>query len=664
MELSPLATLLIMLITAAILHKLKAKSRQVYNLPPGPSPWPVIGNFNLIGALPHRSIHELSKKYGPLMHHRFGSFSVVVGSSVDMAKCFLKIHDVLLLDRPRTAAGKHTTYNYTDITWSPYGAYWRHARKICATQLFSPSRLASFEHIRTEEVQALMRSLFRASASEHSGHLNKYYVPFPSQHECHHADGHGQALMLLNGVPNIGDWIPWLDWLDLQGYIRRMKKLGKMVGVKAFTQDLIAGGTESSSLTVEWAMSELLRKPTIFAVATEELDRVIGRGRWVTEKDIPHLLTSRLSQRSSPHESPVRTQPLVAMTFPRARACTSTCGPLGGTPPCGMRQMSLYLKGLSVARWTYVKGQDFELLPFSSDRRMCPGSNLGLKMIQLILANLLHGFTWRLPDGMTGEELSMDEVFGLLTTRKFPLKVLWGSSQLQTISSITLSIGNFNLIGALPHRSLHELSKKYGPLMHLRFGSFSVVVGSSVDTAKFFFKTHDKLFLDRHRTAAGKHTTYDYSGILWSPYGAYWRQARRICAAELLSPHQLASFELVRADEVRALVRGLFFTASSCSSTVHLNRDYLAPANMNVITRMVLGKRFFGEGADAADGAVTALAEFMWMMEVLMLLNGVIKYQRRRLDLVAGLARPAGVRAADEEAGQGVQAFMNYVRRR
>jgi hypothetical protein len=37
-----------------------------------------------------------------------------------------------------------------------------------------------------------------------------------------------EELMLLNGVLNIGDWIPWLDWLGLQGYVRRMKKLGKM----------------------------------------------------------------------------------------------------------------------------------------------------------------------------------------------------------------------------------------------------------------------------------------------------------------------------------------------------------------------------------------------------------------------------------------------------
>ena len=50
-----------------------------------------------------------------------------------------------------------------------------------------------------------------------------------------------------------------------------------------------------------------------------------------------------------------------------------------------------------------VIGQDLELLPFGSGRRMCPGYNLGLKVVHLSLANLLHGFTWRLPEGVRKE---------------------------------------------------------------------------------------------------------------------------------------------------------------------------------------------------------------------------------------------------------------------
>lgn len=68
-----------------------------------------------------------------------------------------------------------------------------------------------------------------------------------------------------------------------------------------------------------------------------------------------------------------------------------------------------------------VKGHDFELLPFGAGRRMCPGYSLGLKVIQASLANLLHGFKWRLADDMTPENLNMEEIFGLSTPRKFPL---------------------------------------------------------------------------------------------------------------------------------------------------------------------------------------------------------------------------------------------------
>ncbi|CAL5328684.1 unnamed protein product [Camellia sinensis] len=61
------------------------------------------------------------------------------------------------------------------------------------------------------------------------------------------------------------------------------------------------------------------------------------------------------------------------------------------------------------------------MLPFGSGRRMCPGYSLGLKMIRSSLANMLHGFNWKLPDNLKTEDLGMEEVFGLTTLRKTPL---------------------------------------------------------------------------------------------------------------------------------------------------------------------------------------------------------------------------------------------------
>ncbi|OEL32944.1 hypothetical protein BAE44_0006035 [Dichanthelium oligosanthes] len=48
----------------------------------------------------------------------------------------------------------------------------------------------------------------------------------------------------------------------------------------------------------------------------------------------------------------------------------------------------------------------------------------GLKVILLTIANLVHCFTWRLPDSMTLEQLSMEETFLLAMPRKVPLEAV------------------------------------------------------------------------------------------------------------------------------------------------------------------------------------------------------------------------------------------------
>jgi cytochrome P450 len=184
---------------------------------------------------------------------------------------------------------------------------------------------------------------------------------------------------------------------------------------------------------VEWAISELLKKPEVIAKATEELDRVIGRGRWVTEKDMPSLPYVDAIVKET-----MRLHPVAPLLVPRlAREDTTVAG---YDIPTGTRVLvSVWSIGRDPELWDApeefmperflgskldVKGQDYELLPFGSGRRMCPGYSLGLKVIQVSLANLLHGFTWSLPGGMTKEELSMEEIFGLSTPRKFPLEAV------------------------------------------------------------------------------------------------------------------------------------------------------------------------------------------------------------------------------------------------
>jgi len=263
MELAPSwASFLAVVVAGAALFvvtilRLRPRSTRKYRLPPGPRPWPVIGNLNLIGSLPHHSIHELSKRYGPLMSLRLGSFTVVVGSSVDMARFFLKTHDLAFIDRPQTVAGKYTSYNCGGLLYQPYGAYWRQGRRLCQTELFNARRLMSLEHVRSEEVRAMLRDLHAAASSpsavagssgghvvalkEHLYMVNLNVISRMLLGKKYIVDGSGSPAtpeefrwlidehFFLNGVLNIADMIPWLSCLDPQGYIKRMKRSAKML---------------------------------------------------------------------------------------------------------------------------------------------------------------------------------------------------------------------------------------------------------------------------------------------------------------------------------------------------------------------------------------------------------------------------------------------------
>ena len=249
------AVLATALLLVTVLRRRRGATRK-YNLPPGPRPWPVIGNLHLIGSLPHRSLHGLAARHGPLMSLRFGSVPVVVASSVDAARFVLRTHDTAFIDRPKMASGRYTAYDFSDIVWSPYGPYWRQARKLWQTKLFSARQLRSQEDVRFEELRGMLLHLHGLTSSGRGGavvlikeHLLMLSLNVISRMALGRkyvvGDGEDEAaagspvspeefrwmvdeLFVLNGVLSVGDFIPWLGWLDPQGYVGRMKRLGKM----------------------------------------------------------------------------------------------------------------------------------------------------------------------------------------------------------------------------------------------------------------------------------------------------------------------------------------------------------------------------------------------------------------------------------------------------
>ena len=67
-----------------------------------------------------------------------------------------------------------------------------------------------------------------------------------------------------------------------------MSNLLKLLGFDTL-QNMFAGGTDTSTVTMEWAMSELLKNPPIMKKLKAELDVVVGKDRLVQESDVPNL---------------------------------------------------------------------------------------------------------------------------------------------------------------------------------------------------------------------------------------------------------------------------------------------------------------------------------------------------------------------------------------
>nr|QBI59829.1 truncated flavonoid 3'-hydroxylase [Lactuca sativa] len=212
---------------------LNLRTRHAKRLPPGPTPWPIVGNLPHLGTIPHHALAALAKRYGPLMHLRLGFVDVVVVASASVAAQFLKAHDANFASRPPNSGAKHMAYNYQDLVFAPYGPRWRMLRKICSVHLFSAKSLDDFRHVRQEEVAILTRALVGAGKSTVKlGQLlnvcttNALARVMLGRRVFGDGSGGGDPkadefkdmvveLMVLAGEFNIGDFIPALDWFDL-----------------------------------------------------------------------------------------------------------------------------------------------------------------------------------------------------------------------------------------------------------------------------------------------------------------------------------------------------------------------------------------------------------------------------------------------------------------
>ncbi|KAF9608873.1 hypothetical protein IFM89_011911 [Coptis chinensis] len=174
--------------------------------------------------------------------------------------------------------------------------------------------------------------------------------------------------------------------------------------------------------------------------------------------------------------------------------------------------------------------------------------------------------------------------------------------------------GAWPIIGHLPmlmrpqiiHRTLSTMADKQGPAFTLRLGIHKTLVVSSWEVAKECFTTNDKVLATRPTSIAVEILGYNYALFAFAPYGSYWREGRRIAILELLSNHRLELLKHVRISEVSTSIRELYhFWQANCDITngsilVEM-KQWFGDLTLNVVVRMVAGKRYMGGSVKSDD---------------------------------------------------------------
>ena len=184
-------------------------------------------------------------------------------------------------------------------------------------------------------------------------------------------------------------------------------------------------------------MAEMLANPRVLEKIREEVDHVVGKERMVEMADLPDLRYTKATVKETlrkhppgpllmPHLSTEDCELLVEeggveeiYTLPKGTTMLLNAWAIGNDPATWDEPEAFMPERFMVPAHAHVdvRGQHFEVLPFGSGRRMCPGMGLALGVLELSVAGLAHCFEWAVPCNA----VDMAEKYGLTVSRRAPL---------------------------------------------------------------------------------------------------------------------------------------------------------------------------------------------------------------------------------------------------
>ncbi|KAG9443506.1 hypothetical protein H6P81_014846 [Aristolochia fimbriata] len=200
-------------------------------------------------------------------------------------------------------------------------------------------------------------------------------------------------------------------------------------GIKAVILDMFAAGTDTSATVMEWVMSHLIKNPRVMKKAQAEIRNAVKGKTRVTETDIAEMNYLKLVIKESlrlsppipllpPREAMETNYEINGYHIPKKSRVQINCWAIGRDPKYWDDEPEVFKPERFENSSVDFRGQDFQLLPFGTGRRGCPGIIFGVAIIELVVASLLYHFDWKLPDGLPLEDLDMSEGEGVAMVRE------------------------------------------------------------------------------------------------------------------------------------------------------------------------------------------------------------------------------------------------------
>ncbi|KAK4400334.1 cytochrome [Sesamum angolense] len=318
-------------------------------LPPGPPGLPVLGYLPFLGNNLVHKFGELADQYGPIYKLHLGNKLCVVINSPSLVKEVVRDQDSIFANRDSNIAALAATYDGNDIAFSPHIPSGGLFGKVFVREVLSNSSLQASYDLRKDEVRKAIRYVYNDIGKPvHFGELsfrtelnvimNMMWGGVLEGEEARRVGEEFQEIVIklvdLLGKPNAADFFPVLAGLIFKEKMSGgIKKEGKdflqvmlelhekedsemsfsVRQIKAVLVDIVAGGTDTTATTIEWAMAELLNNPKAMTNVQNELSEVVGLNNEVEEFHMP-----KLKYLEAVLKETMRLHPAVPLLIPRS----------------------------------------------------------------------------------------------------------------------------------------------------------------------------------------------------------------------------------------------------------------------------------------------------------------------------------------------------------